>query len=281
VSAVASERSDDPTAFAVDLQVVGGGRMGEALLRGLLEAGGATPERVRVVELDAARRDTLTTMFPGVEVTDAVGPAAATVLAVKPADTPAAASAVAAAGTQRVLSIAAGVTITRLEEALGVPVAVLRCMPNTPAQVGRGASALAAGTHAGEDDLLWAEGILGAVGVTVRVEEPLLDAVTGLSGSGPAYVFLLVEALVAAGVAEGLDPAVAGTLVVQTVAGAAAQLDAAGQHGLDADEHRRSVTSPNGTTAAGLAVLDDHGFVDAVTAAVRAATERSRQLGQS
>jgi pyrroline-5-carboxylate reductase len=210
-----------------------------------------------------------------------VGPAEGSVLAVKPADTPAAAAAVAAAGTSRVLSIAAGVTIDRLETALGAPVAVVRCMPNTPAQVGRGASAVAAGRHAGEDDLVWAEEILGAVGLTVRVDEALLDAVTGLSGSGPAYVFLLVEALVAAGVAEGLEPAVAGALVVQTVAGAAAQLAAAGQDGLDAAEHRRNVTSPNGTTAAGLAVLDERGFVDGVMTAVRAATERSRELGET
>jgi pyrroline-5-carboxylate reductase len=253
--------------------------MGEALLRGLLEAGCATPELLRVVELDAGRRADLAAAYPGVEVTDAVGPAEGTVLAVKPADTPAACSAAAAAGTSRVLSIAAGITIARLEAALGRPLPVVRCMPNTPAQVGMGASALAAGTHAVEDDLVWAEGILGAVGVTVRVDEPLLDAVTGLSGSGPAYVFLLVEAMVAAGIAEGLAPDVAGTLVVQTVAGAAAQLSAAGANGLDAADHRHNVTSPNGTTAAGLAVLDERGLVDAVTAAVRAATERSRQLG--
>jgi pyrroline-5-carboxylate reductase len=264
----------------VRLQLVGGGRMGEALVRGLLEAGWAETDELRVVELDAERRAALRANYPGLEVTDTIGAASGSVLAVKPADTPAACAAVGAAGTDRVLSIAAGVTIARLEESFGRPVPVVRCMPNTPAQVGRGASALAAGTAASEADLVWAEGILGAVGITVRVEEPLLDAVTGLSGSGPAYVFLLVEAMVAAGVAEGLDPDVAGALVLQTVAGAAAQLATAGANGLDAAEHRRNVTSPNGTTAAGLAVLDARGMVDTVVAAVRAAAERSRQLGR-
>src|SRR5690606_29969232 len=116
------------------------------------------------------------------------------VLAVKPQDVPAVARAVAAAGTGRVLSIAAGVTIAALEAELAPGTPVVRAMPNTPATVGVGAAAIAGGTAAGVDDLDWAEGLLGAVGTVVRVEEALLDAVTGLSGSGPAYVFLVAEA---------------------------------------------------------------------------------------
>jgi pyrroline-5-carboxylate reductase len=265
----------------VVLQVVGGGRMGQALVAGLLSAGWARPQQIQVVEVDADRRAALAQALPGVVVTAEVGPAAGAVLAVKPADTVAACGALANHGVTRVLSIAAGVPTARMEAAFDTPVAVVRAMPNTPAQVGVGASAIAAGTHADDDDLVWAESILDAVGVTVRVDEPLLDAVTGLSGSGPAYVFLLVEALIDAGIAEGLPADVAGQLVVQTVAGAARILQQSGAMGLDAADHRRAVTSPNGTTAAGLAVLDQHQVRQAVSDAVAAAASRSRQLGSA
>lgn len=261
------------------LQVVGGGRMGEALVAGLVAAGWAQPEQITVVEVNAERRAALGGLLPGVAVTADAGPADGAVVAVKPADAVAACGALAAHGVRRVLSIAAGVPTARMEAAFDGPVAVVRAMPNTPAQVGVGASAIAAGAHAGDADMMWAETILDAVGVTVRVDEPLLDAVTGLSGSGPAYVFLMVEALIAAGIAEGLSAEVAGQLVVQTVAGAARILEQSGAAGLDAADHRRAVTSPQGTTAAGLAVLEQHGVRQVVAEAVAAATERSRQLG--
>ena len=144
--------------------------------------------------------------------------------------------------------------------------------------MGAGAAAIAPGRAAGEDDLAWAEGILGAVGVVQRVGEPLLDAVTGLSGSGPAYVFLLAEALIDAGVLAGLTRPVAEALVVQTLLGSARLLAETGQ---SAEALRAAVTSPGGTTAAGLRVLEDRGLRSALIEAVMAATERSRQLGQA
>lgn len=267
------------------LEVIGGGRMGTALVRGLVASGVVEPSAIRVVEASAERRQQLASEFPGVGVTADPGPAEGAVVAVKPHDAEAVCTAVAAAGVPRVLSIAAGVTVARLEAACAAgspdPVAVIRAMPNTPAQVGAGVAALAAGAAATADDVAWAEVVLASVGTTVRVDEELLDAVTGLSGSGPAYVFLVVEALIAAGVAEGLDPGVAGELVIATVAGAAALLDASGAAGNDAADLREAVTSPGGTTAAGLAVLDASGVRDAIVNAVAAAAARSRELGDA
>ena len=199
-------------------------------------------------------------------------------VAVKPGDVEAACRAIGSSGAVRVLSIAAGVPLARLEGWLPEATPVVRAMPNTPALVGAGAAAIAPGRAAGEDDLAWAEGILGAVGVVQRVGEPLLDAVTGLSGSGPAYVFLLAEALIDAGVLAGLTRPVAEALVVQTLLGSARLLAETGQ---SAEALRAAVTSPGGTTAAGLRVLEDRGLRSALIEAVMAATERSRQLGQA
>ena len=186
----------------VDIQIVGGGRMGEALLAGLLAA---DPGRqVRVVEALAARADELRTAHPSVDVSDAPGPSAGTVLAVKPHQIVDVCAAVAAAGGGRVLSIAAGVTIASIEAALPAGTPVVRAMPNTPALVGQGAAAIAGGSAATDADVGWAEGVLSAVGAVTRVPEHLLDAVTGLSGSGPAYVFVVLDALIEGGVAAGL-----------------------------------------------------------------------------
>mgnify|MGYP001458141687 FL=1 len=181
-----------------------------------------------------------------------------------------------AAGVDTVLSVAAGVPLGRLEVAAGPGVAVVRAMPNTPALVGAGVAALAPGSEADETVLVWAEGILGAVGDVVRVSEAQLDAVTGTSGSGPAYVFLVAEALIEAAVAEGLPRPVAERLVVGTVRGAGMMLAESGQ---SAGELRAGVTSPGGTTAAGLRALEDRAVRGAFAAAVAAATERSRLLG--
>ena len=218
----------------------------------------------------------LETIFPGVDVTDTPVPAEGTVIAVKPGDVPAACRAVAAAGSERVLSIAAGVTLATLEEHLADGTPVVRAMPNTPALVGLGASAIAPGSHAADADLAWAESLLAAVGIVVRVKEALLDAVTGLSGSGPAYVFLVAEGLIEAGVLAGLPRDVSEALSVQTLLGAATLL-ATSDDGAEA--LRAAVTSPGGTTAAGLRVLEQHGLRSALLEAVAAATDRSRELG--
>ena len=258
-----------------ELLIVGGGRMGEALLGGLVAAG-RDPERLAVAEIAAARRDELSAAHPGVTVVEAPVPAQAAVLAVKPDGVPDAARAVAQAGARRVLSVAAGVTTGAMEAAIGAPLAVVRAMPNTPALVGAGAAAISAGSHAGEQDLDWAEEVLGAVGVVVRVPETALDAVTGLSGSGPAYVFVVAEAMAEAGVLAGLPRDVAETLAFQTLLGASRLL-------LESErgpaELRAAVTSPGGTTAAGLRELERGGVRAAFSDAVMAAAGRSRELG--
>ena len=260
----------------VALCVVGGGKMGAALVGGLLQAGWAAAD-VAVAEPVAARRDELAALLPGVATSAAPVAADGVLLATKPGDVPAAARAAAAAGCRRVLSIAAGVTTAAIEAALPAGTPVVRAMPNTPALVGAGAAAIAPGAHASDDDLAWAEGLLGAVGVVVRVKEGLLDAVTGLSGSGPAYVFLVAEALVEAGVLVGLPRDVATTLAQHTLLGAARLLVESGE---PAEALRAQVTSPGGTTAAGLRALEDRAVRAALLAAVEAAAARSAELGR-
>ncbi len=261
------------------LQVIGGGKMGEALLAGLLTGGWATAGELRAVEKLPDRAAQLRAAFPGMTVAGDPDVAHGHVLAVKPGDVETACGALAGTGSRApVLSIAAGITIERLEAALLAGTPVVRAMPNTPALVGSGASAVAAGQAADEADLAWAEQILGAVGKVVRVDEALLDAVTGLSGSGPAYVFLVAEALIEGGVLAGLPRPVAITLAVQTMLGSARMLDETpgGPEAL-----RAAVTSPGGTTAAGLRALEAGGVRSAFLEAVLAATERSRELGRS
>jgi pyrroline-5-carboxylate reductase len=257
--------------------MIGGGRMGEALVGGLIGAGWA-PADITVVERAEDRRRYLTDRFPGAPV-EAEPPAAeGVVIAVKPDDVEEACRAVAGAGVERALSIAAGVRLAQLESWMGQGVPVVRAMPNTPALVGEAASAIAAGRAAGPEDLRWAEEILSAVGRVVTLPEHLLDAATGLSGSGPAYVFLMAEALIDAGVQVGLPRDASVTLVVQTLVGSARLLQ---QSGEAPEALRAAVTSPGGTTAAGLRVLEAMKVRSAVLEAVVAATERSRQLGWS
>lgn len=259
-----------------ELLVLGGGRMGEALVAGLVEGGWAPAADIVVVEVDPGRRAELEEAHPDWDVRSEPVDAPAAVVAVKPQHVAEAAATAGAAGARRVLSIAAGVTVAALEAALPPGTAVVRAMPNTPALVGAGASAIAPGSAAGDDDLAWAEGVLGAVGLVVRVPEAQLDAVTGLSGSGPAYVFLVAEALVEAGVLAGLPRPTAHALATQTLLGAARLLS---EPGAVPAELRAQVTSPGGTTAAGLRALEAAGVRSAVLEAVVAAAERSRALG--
>ena len=255
--------------------------MGSALLGGLLD-GGWDPDELAVAEVDPERRRELEQEFPKVRVVPspawAVADADVVVVAVKPADVAASLQgAEASLGRDAlVLSIAAGVTLASLEaHAPGRP--IVRAMPNTPALVGLGASAIAAGRHADETHLELASRLLGAVGIVVTVNERALDAVTGLSGSGPAYVFLVAEAMIEAGVLEGLARDVAEQLVTQTLLGSATLL-ARSDDGPGA--LREAVTSPGGTTAAGLRELESARVRAAILDAVSAATRRSRELGQ-
>lgn len=247
--------------------------MGEALLTGLLAQGWTG---LAVVEKLDARRAELERRFPDVEVLADPAASEGAVVAVKPQDVAAACEAVGRAGVDRLLSIAAGVPLAKLEAALPPGTPVVRAMPNTPALVGAGAAAIAGGAAAKGEDLEWAESILGAVGTVTRVPESLLDAVTGLSGSGPAYVFLVAEALIAAGTAVGLPHDVSVGLTTQTLLGAARLLAETGQ---TPEDLRAQVTSPGGTTAAGVAVLEDALLRDAFKRAVEAATRRSNELG--
>jgi pyrroline-5-carboxylate reductase len=250
--------------------------MGEALLAGLLAAGCPANELV-VAEVSASRRHQLRAAHRDVTIAEDVVPCMGAVLAVKPDDVPAAARAVAEAGARRLLSVAAGVTTTSLEAAAGQALSVVRAMPNTPALIGAGAAAISPGSTADDDDMAWAEEILGAVGVVVRVPEMALDAVTGLSGSGPAYLFLVAEAMVEAGVLAGLARDIAETLTFQTLLGSSRLL---ADGGSTPAALRASVTSPGGTTAAGLRELERRGVRAAFLDAVAAAAERSRELGR-
>ena len=256
--------------------------MGGALVTGLLTRGGWSAEEIAVVEPDPVRRADLEAAHPGISVVEAPSPSLAdpeggAVLAVKPEVAEPVCRALGAAGVRRVLSVVAGMPSARLEAVLPGGAAVVRAMPNMPALVGAGVSALSGGSNAQAADLAWAERVLGAVGVVVRVPEHQLDAVTAVSGSGPAYVFLVVEALVEAGVLAGLPRELSSTLVVETVKGAAALL---ARPGAAPESLRADVTSPGGTTAAGLRALEARGVRSAFLEAVLAAAERSRALAR-
>ena len=266
--------------MAVKLVMVGGGKMGGALVGGLISSGWASADELAVVETVEGRRDELALEFPGLLVVD-VPPAGllaedgGAVLAVKPDAAEGACRVLGAVGIRRVLSIVAGIPSQRLETALGGQPSVVRAMPNTPALVGVGMTAISGGSFATSADLGWADDVMSAVGLVVRLPERLLDAVTGLSGSGPAYFFLVAEALIESGVQMGLSRETSRTLVVQTMLGSATLLSESGQ---EPETLRAMVTSPAGTTAAGIRALESRAVRSAFMEAVATATERSRSL---
>lgn len=249
--------------------------MGSALVGGLIESGWA-PSLITVVELSADRRTELRQMFPEITVSDAPTSCESVIIAVKPQGAVDACRTAVAAGARRVLSIAAGISIDTLQRACGDSAVVIRGMPNTPALIGKGATAISFSTRCAEHDIVWAERVLGAVGTVVRVSESHMDAVTAVSGSGPAYVFLLAETLISEAVNQGLSPEVADGLVRQLLVGSAALLSASPE---SPAALRERVTSPKGTTAAAIAALEQAGFREAIAAAVAAAVRRSREMG--
>jgi pyrroline-5-carboxylate reductase len=263
------------------LGFVGGGQMAEALIKGLLSKEFLKPGRITASDLSEDRRNHLKESF-GINITsennEAVTGSEIIILAVKPQVMPTVLEDIGpvVSSNHIVVSIAAGITIHSLEKRLPEGTRVVRVMPNTPALVQAGAAALCKGTAASEDDLDIVRQILEAVGRAVVVPEALMDAVTGLSGSGPAYVFTFIEGLIDAGVREGLSRTVAQELVVQTVLGAALMCQNTGKHPA---ELTTMVTSPGGTTVAGLHVLERAALRGILLDAVRAATERSRELG--
>jgi pyrroline-5-carboxylate reductase len=261
------------------IAILGGGKIGEALLSGLLR-GERNAEDIVVTERYPDRAAFLTEKY-GVRVVDvasAAEHAATLIVAVKPQDIDGLLAELnrAAHPGHLIVSVAAGVTINHLEQGLPDGVAVVRCMPNTPALVDQAMTAIAGGSHASEQDVAVAESLLAAVGRVVRVPESQLDAVTALSGSGPAYFFYLVEAMIDAGILLGLPRTLAAELIVQTAVGAATMLRDSGEHPV---QLREAVTSPGGTTIAAIRELEIHGVRAALLAAIEAAARRSRELG--
>jgi pyrroline-5-carboxylate reductase len=260
---------------------VGAGNMAAALLRGLLRAGSVTAAQVRITDVDAAKAQSLATAH-GVTVSadtrELAGWASALILAVKPQSMPAALSQCAASISidTLIISVAAGVRCDTIAAGLPSGARVIRAMPNTPALVGAGATALCTGATATAADRDFARGLFDAVGRTVVVDESHMDAVTGLSGSGPAYVMVVIEALADGGVRAGLSRETALLLATQTVLGSAQLLLASGDHPA---AWKDRVMSPGGTTSAGLEAIEAGRLRHTLGRAVQKATRRSRELG--
>lgn len=261
------------------LSIIGGGVMAEAILSRLLMKQVFAANTVLVSEPSTKRRDFLAQKYQ-VQVTDqnqaAVSAAQVLLLAIKPQILDLVVAELTPNPNSTVISILAGVTINKLEQTF-TQQPVIRVMPNTPATVGAGMTAIATGTYAQAEHVEQAKSIFAAVGEVVEVSESSMDAVTGLSGSGPAFVALAIEALADGGVASGLPRAIALQLATQTVLGTATLIKETGIHpGVLKDR----VTSAGGTTIAGVAKLESAGFRSALIEAVKTATARSQELGQ-
>lgn len=263
------------------LGLIGCGKMGGALLRGVEKALGSKELSVAVSDVvpaavDALRQSLACQTRVGTPA-EVVSASEVVLLAVKPGDMKGLCEGLSSLeGSRLYISIAAGISVAQLESWLGERQRVIRCMPNTPALVATGAAAFSRGAKATVEDAAVAVKILGSVGTADEVSEKLLDAVTGLSGSGPAYVYTVIEALADGGVLMGLPRTAALRLAAQTVAGAAQMVLETGKHPASL---RDEVTSPGGTTIAGLEQLEAHGLRHALIQAVRKATERSKELG--
>lgn len=273
--------------MSIELGVIGGGIMGEAILSRLITCGIYPSAQIIVSEPTLERREFLQQQY-GVKVTDQnslVATAPILLLAIKPQifsvvveklRQPVVAKSIETPSTQLVISILAGVTLDRLERAFPSQ-PVVRAMPNTPTTVGAGMTAIAAGNCVSHSDLALAEQIFQAVGEVVTIPESLMDAVTGLSGSGPAYVAIAIEALADGGVAAGLPREIANKLALQTVLGTAQLLNESKLHPAQLKDR---VTSPGGTTITGVTKLERAGFRSALIEAVIAAANRSAELGR-
>ena len=263
------------------IAILGTGKMGEALLAGLLRAG-RPPSDVAVVVRREARGDELRAAYgvPVVSAEEAAKNAATLVVAVKPQDVGRMLDQIAGLVTesQLVISLAAGITTSFIEQRFPVEVPVVRVTTNTPLLVNEGMSVISAGSFASQAQLEIAEELLSPVGKVLRLPEYQQDAATALAGSGPAYVYYLIEAMADAGVLVGMPRRTALELVTQTVFGAAMMARDSGEHPVML---REAVTSPGGTTIAAIRELESHGTRGAVFAAVEAARDRGRELGRS
>jgi pyrroline-5-carboxylate reductase len=261
---------------------IGAGNMGEALVKGLLSAGMIGPRSVLISDPSRKRAADLVRAYGVKKVSGnaaLVSGADIVVLAVKPEKVNSVLKEVGAVldRSKLLISVAAGVSLFQIESRLKTPVRLVRAMPNTPALVGEGATAVCYGHTVTAADRKLVMRVFGSVGRAVELEESLMDAVTGLSGSGPAYVFSLIQGMADGGVREGLPRATALELAAQTVLGSARMVLETGKHPL---QLRDQVASPGGTTIQGIGVLQETGFEGMVMEAVRAATERSRQLSE-
>ncbi len=262
------------------LGIIGCGKMGRALLGGILEAGLYAPGEVFAHDAHAPAVEGLVEEHDVVAAGSnaaVIDQADTVLLCVKPQTFPEMLADLGGARNRLLISIAAGVRIGAIESATGGRHRVIRVMPNTPALVGRGASAYALGGTATEEDAELTDRLMSAVGYATRVDESLLDAVTAVSGSGPAYVFLMIESLVRGGVDLGLEEETALALAAHTVAGAAELLLRTGE---SPGQLRENVTSPHGTTFAALESFRARDFDGIVRGAVRAAHDRSVELGR-
>lgn len=265
---------------------VGAGNMAEALIQGVLGAGLLPPQNILVSDIRAERMEDLKKRYgiiPCADNREAVRQADTLLLCVKPQVAPEVLQIIGPVvdNSKLIISVMAGVSLATMGCLLGDAdirgLRIIRTMPNTPALVQQGASALARGNHATDEDLTTALSILDAVGKTVILDEALLDAVTGLSGSGPAYVCAMLEALTEAGVRVGLPKEISFTLSLQTVLGTMRLVEETRR---DPAELRAMVTSPGGTTMQGLRALEEGKFKDAIIQAVAAATQRAFELGK-
>jgi pyrroline-5-carboxylate reductase len=259
--------------------ILGAGSMGEILAEGLVRAGWETGSLVLVARREERARELerRTAIEGSLDPVASIAGKDVIVIAVKPKDVDHLLTQIGGSvrSGQVVVSLAAGVPLRVFEQALP-EVAVIRAMPNTPAAVDEGMTAYCGGTHADPDALALADMVLAAVGETIRLSEDLLDAVTAVSGTGPAYVFLLAEALTEAAIREGLPHHAAEKLVIQTLRGAGTLLSVSDK---SAFRLRAEVTSPGGTTAAAMHMLEEGGFRALLETAVRAAAQRSEELG--
>jgi pyrroline-5-carboxylate reductase len=264
------------------LAVLGAGKAGEALIAGVISSGWRPPAEIVATARHQDHLDQLAERY-GIETSlsnaEAVGEAEIVVIAVKPQDIEGLLAEIAGAVTaeQTVISIAAAIPTELIERQLSDRVPVVRAMPNTPMTVHEGMAGIAGGAHAAEEHFVRAEDVLGSVGRSVRVDEGYMDAITAVSGSGPAYFALLAESMIEAGILLGLSRDVATDLVVQTMLGTAKLLRDEGMHPV---ELRETVTSPGGTTIAAIRELEMAGVRAAFLNAIQAAMERSKQLAQ-
>lgn len=264
------------------LGVIGAGKMGSAMIRALFRAGVTTYDKITVSDADPIALETLK-KETGVKVTTdnkkLVKAVEIIILAVKPALVRTVLEGIRDTLTpgHLIISVAAGIPIKQMGEAAGAKTGVIRVMPNTPSLIGVGASAYSIGRRVREKDIADTKLILESMGLAVELPEKYMDAVTGLSGSGPAFVFMAIQAMVEGGVKMGLPPTIALKLAAQTVVGAGKMVLETKK---DPEDLKKQVASPGGTTVAGIAVLEEGGFQKVLTEAVKAAAKRSLELGQ-